>query len=482
MKEKEKEKGSGKKKAERPIRTIESIVLLLAVVVLILLNARKFGIGTGLSVLSAAMLCGAYAMLVLHISWDELVKDILRVFQIGMGAVLILLMVGFIGASWTAAGTTPMLIYYGLKLVSPGVFLVVAFLLCAVMGMATGSAWAIIGSVGLALFGVGQGLGIPAAPAAAAIATGAYVGDKWSPFSDVPNLNAAITRGNSFDVFKSMLPTEIPSLLLTSVIYGIMGLQYAGGTFDSSGVTKIMNALDGVYHWNILLLVPPIIVVVFAALKYPVIPVLTASSLSAVIMAVVFQGQSGSKAFNVLYSGVAADTGNAAIDKLLSGGGLTNMMGLLLIIFCAFIFAGIIERMGLLNNLLEGLTALAKNRGLLVLSSLCTSVLSVYLTASVYVASILNTRVWKDTYKKSNMSSLMLARTMSAGMSNWGMLVPWSGGAAVVAGAFDVGWWEYAPFCFSIWFSMLFVLLWGFTGKFITPLEADEKIQITENV
>lgn len=465
------------KKAERKLSFVEGIVLLFVVIGVIFLNAMKFKIGTGLSVLSVAMILGAYGMLALRISWDDMMAEILKVFQNGMGAVMILLMVGFIGGSWTASGTTPMLIYYGLELISPSVYLIVAFLLCAVLGMATGSAWAIISSVGLALMGVAQGLGVPVAPAAAAIAGGAYVGDMWSPFSDVPNLAAACTRGTSFDVFKALNPVQIPALLVTVVLYGILGIKYAGGAFDNAAVVEIQTALSDVYNWNILLLLPLVIVIGGVALKFPIIPTLIVSSLVAVVEGVVFQGMAGPAAFNVLYSGVVANTGNAAIDDLLSGGGLSSMMSLILTIFCAFSFAGIVERVGLLKVVVGGLAEKTNSRGMTILLSMVSGIASVYLTASVYVAEILNCRIWNEAYKKQGMSTLMNARVQNAGMSNWGMIVPWSGGVAVMANCFGLTWTQYAPFLFMTWACMFFTVLWGFTGKFMIELEEDEKVQ-----
>lgn len=466
-----------KKRTERKIGFGEAIGLLLAVIVVIFLNAIVFKIGTGLSVLSVAMIVAAYGMLVLGIPWDDMNTDILKVFQNGMGAVMILLMVGFIGGSWTASGTTPMLIYYGLELISPAVYLIVAFLLCAVLGICTGSAWAIISSVGLALMGVAHGLGVPVAPAAAAIAGGAYVGDMWSPFSDVPNLAAACTRGTSFDVFKAMFPTQIPAIVVSVILYGVLGIKYASGSFDNAAVVEIQTALSDVYNWNILLLLPLVIVIGGVALKFPIIPTLVISSLVAVVEGAVFQGMSGTAAFNVLYNGVTAATGNEAIDSLLSGGGLTSMMSLILTIFCAFAFAGIIERVGVLKVVLGGVAEKVKSRGMIILASMISGIASVYLTSSVYVAEILNCRVWNVAYKKQGMSTLMNARVQNGGMSNWGMIVPWSGGVAVMANCFGLTWTQYAPFLFCTWASMFFIVLWGFLGKFMIPLEEDEVVE-----
>ncbi len=469
-----------KEKVERKLGFVEALILLLILIAIIFCNAIVLKIGTGLSILSVAMVLGAYGMLALHIPWDRIQASILKVISNGMGAILILLMVGFIGSSWTASGTTPMLIYYGLDMISPGMYMIVAFLLCMIMGMATGSAWAIMTSVGLALMGVAQGLGIPTAPAAAAIAMGSYIGDMWSPFSDVPNLTAACTRGTSFDVFKAMMPTMVPSVLVTIAVYGILGIRYASGSFDNSAILEIQNALTDVYSWNVLLLLPMIIVIGGVAIKKPVIPTLIVSSLVAVAEGVIFQGMDPVKAFNVLYSGVTANTGIEAIDALLSGGGLSNMMSMILIIFCAFIFAGVIDSIGLLKVLLSDLANRDMKPSTLIYTTIVTSIGCVYLTGSVYVSQILNFSIWNDAYKRKGMSTMMNGVVVTGCCDNWGMIVPWSAGTAVMLTTFGVTWTQYAPYLITTWAVILFNILFAALGKFTVPIHPDELEEATQ--
>lgn len=470
-----------KGKRKRSLTRAEAIFLLLVIIVVIFTNSIYLKLGTGMSVLSVAIILAIYSMIFLDISWDDIMNDILNVFQTGMGAILILLMVGLIGSSWTVSGTVPMLINYGLELISPKAFLVISYLLCGVLGIATGSAWAIIGSVGLALMGVGQGLGVPAAQAGAAIAIGAYIGDMWSPFSDVPNLTAASTTGNSFDIFKVLIPNVLPSIIISVIFFTFLGFTGAASTnFDNRGILEIQNALSQVYNWNILLIIPPIIVIAGAIMKYPTIPVLTLSALVAVLEAVFIQKVPFSEAFNSLYVGTSSELGNPAIDKLLTGGGLTNMMDLILIIFCAFIFAGILESSGLINVLLGDLSKRVKHQHTIIIASLLTSILTVYLTASVYVAVIINARVWNKIYLDNNMSTLNNARVLAGGMSNWGLMVPWSGGAAVMMSTFGLSWYQYAPYMITTYVSMLLIIIFGVTKKFIIP-PLEEEVKIAEN-
>ena len=212
-----------KKRASRKLKFIEALVLLFILVSFLIWCSIFAKVPTGMAILTCGIIAAIYGMFILNITWNDMLEEIMKVFKVGMGAVLILLMVGLISGSWLSSGTTPLLIYYGLQIISPAMFLMVAFIVTAVAGMATGSAWAIIGSFGIALMGVATGLGIPTPIAAAAICAGSYLGDKWSPLSDVTNLASAVTEGTSFDLFATMIPTALPGVIGAIIIYGIMG-------------------------------------------------------------------------------------------------------------------------------------------------------------------------------------------------------------------------------------------------------------------
>lgn len=467
--------GEKKEKVSRKLGFLEAMVLLIILVSFLIWCALFAKVPTGMAILTCGIIAATYAMLVLNTKWDDMLEDIMKVFKVGMGAVLILLMVGLISGSWLSSGTTPLLIYYGLNLINPAMYLVAAFVITGIASMATGSGWAIIGSFGIALMGVAVGLGIPIPIAAAAICAGSYLGDKWSPLSDVTNLSSSVTGGTSFDLFATMIPTALPGVIGAIIIYGIMGVKYAGGAVDSSLIDPILLGLTGAYKFTPLLLIPPILVIVLASMKKPILPVLILGVFSGSFFAVVTQGMSVSKSLKVLYSGYVASTGDKAIDKLLTGGGLSSMMALILIIFCAFIFAGIIEQMGMLDVILLKLSSLTNNRGNLVLVSVVTTILGVYLSSSVYVTTIVNGRMWNPAYKKAGLHPQILARTLAEAGSQTGAIVPWSGGALVMLNAFGVQWYEYTPYLFNFWISVACVILFGYIGKFMKKYNQAEE-------
>ncbi|MEG2097369.1 MAG: Na+/H+ antiporter NhaC family protein [Pseudoflavonifractor sp.] len=465
--------GKVKETAARKLKFAEALAFLMFFIVFLIWAATKAKIPTGMAVLLCGVTAGAYGMFVLRISWDVFFDSIQKVFMRGIGAILILLFVGIIIGSWLVAGTTPMLIYYGLKIISPSAFLALAFLLCSIVSMATGSGWSIMGSFGIALMGVAIGLGISPALAGAAIASGSYVGDKLSPFSDVPNLNSALTHGTAFDICKAEIPSSIPGIVVSVVIYLVMGMRYSGGEMDYSLITPILEGLENTYHFTPLLLLPAILVIVAGVLKWPVLPSLFASGLLGGLCGMIFQGQSFSVVCKIMYSGFTSNTGLESIDKLLSGGGLNSMLSLILTIMCAFMFAGIIDEMGLLNVLLDKVSRMASRRGNLILASVLTTILGTYMTSSVYVTCIMNSRVWGEAYDRAGLDRIHLAAVLTEAGSPSGLLVPWSGGALLMMSLFGLQWWEYTPYLFYFWVSIALVVAYGYMGKFLV-LRKDE--------
>lgn len=454
-------------KEKKQISFNESIILLLSFVCVLMWGALIGKIPTGMSILLCAMIASTYGMCILRFQWDEILKGILRVFSLGMPAVLILFMVGLITASWLASGTTPILIYWGLKILNPSIFLVAAFLITAIASVAIGSAWAIIGTFGVALMGISEGIGIPSGVAVGAIVAGSYLGDKWSPLSDSANLAAAVAGQDVFHLFKSMISTTGLGAIGALIIYGIMGLNYGSNSaIDISSIHTIIDGLAGAYNFNILLVLPPLVVIYLAARKKPILPVLMIGVMTGAISGVVFQNIPTNKMLNILYSGYSSATGIEGIDQLLSGGGLKSMMGLILIIFCAFIFAGSVEVIGILDSILDKLTKLTQSGGSLVLTSLITSVLTVYLSSSVYVSLILNGRMYVSAYERVGLHKVNLSRTIVEAASYSGAYVPWSGGALLVLGTLGLKWTEFVPYLFNHWISMLLVVIFAFIVKF----------------
>ena len=420
-------------RTERKVNLAEAIILLAIFVIIMIYGALWGGFPTAMSVVYCAIVAGIYGCAVLHISWEKMFNNALSVVQSAMPAMYFLMLTGFVSASWIASGTIPYMIYLGLEIISPQIFLFTAFLLCFIASMATGSSWAIVSSVGLALGAIATGLGIPLPIAVGAIVSGAFCGDKWSPLSDTPNLAAAVSGQNILKVFTNLISTSGFGSIIAALIFLVQGfLLHASGTSSLSDVTSLTQQLSELFNFNIFLLVPLIFVIVLCVMKLPPLPVVAGGVAIGMIEALIFQGVTFSEITNIVWSGYVSDSGNEVIDSLLTRGGCTSLSELLLLLFMAFVFAGFLNEMGVLDVIADRITRVIKGTGSLVLCSLLTSVLGVFLSASVYVSIILNTQMYDKAYRKAGLDRVNLSRTTLEGTAMWGGMIPYSGGGVLV--------------------------------------------------
>ena len=321
------------------------IIALIPLIVTLLL----FGVGFGVYKIKApALLITASCFtgcigLFLGFTWKEMQKGIVDSLYKALPAYLIILCVGILIGSWIASGTIPMIIYYGLILISPKYFLVTACFVCTVTSLATGTSWGTIGTLGVAFIGIAMSLGVPLGPAAGAIVAGAYFGDKMSPFSDVAILAPVTAGANLFDHIKHMMWSATPAWIIGMVVYFIVGLSYGGGNVESKEMTIITNTIKENFNFNILILLPMIIVFYWAFTKKPSVPGMLISSFVAGILAIIFQKASIAELASAMNSGYQAHTGVEMVDKLLSQGGMMSIMEILLVAFTAFCLGGIMQ-------------------------------------------------------------------------------------------------------------------------------------------
>lgn len=470
-------------RTERKVNLAEAIILLAIFVIIMIYGALWGGFPTAMSVVYCAIVAGIYGCAVLHISWEKMFNNALSVVQSAMPAMYFLMLTGFVSASWIASGTIPYMIYLGLEIISPQIFLFTAFLLCFIASMATGSSWAIVSSVGLALGAIATGLGIPLPIAVGAIVSGAFCGDKWSPLSDTPNLAAAVSGQNILKVFTNLISTSGFGSIIAALIFLVQGfLLHASGTSSLSDVTSLTQQLSELFNFNIFLLVPLIFVIVLCVMKLPPLPVVAGGVAIGMIEALIFQGVTFSEITNIVWSGYVSDSGNEVIDSLLTRGGCTSLSELLLLLFMAFVFAGFLNEMGVLDVIADRITRVIKGTGSLVLCSLLTSVLGVFLSASAYVSIILNTQMYDKAYRKAGLDRVNLSRTTLEGTAMWGGMIPYSGGGVLVLAATGVAAWTYLPYCYGTWISMLLTVIWAFTRnkRFLPTAKYDENLEPVE--
>ena len=286
--------------------------------------------------------------------WPSIEQGVFHVIHVSLPSVSVLITVGMIIGVWIASGTVPTLIYYGLTILSPEIFLAAAMILCSVVSISLGTSWGTVGTVGLALMGIGAGFGIPMYWTAGAVVSGAFFGDKISPLSDTTNLAPAVTGTNLFDHIKNMMPTTVPAMLVALVIYTVVGFTLIDSQQTSfETIQAITGALQANFWISPLLLLPAALVIFLAVRKYPPIPSLFAGVVVGGLMAVAFQGAGMHDVFQFANSGYSIATGVSEIDSLLNRGGVQSMMWTISLVLIALGFGGALEKTGCLETIIN---------------------------------------------------------------------------------------------------------------------------------
>lgn len=398
--------------------------------------------------------------------WEDISKDIVYGGQTAIQPVLILMLIGTVIGSWIGSGTVPFIIYWGLKLISPSLFLVTGTIICMITALATGSSWSTIGTVGVALVGVGAGLGINPAMTAGAIVSGAYFGDKMSPLSDTTNLAPAVAEADLFDHIKSMFYTSIPGIVITLIIYGIMGAKFAGQTVDVSQINLTLNALSTNFNLNIVVVLPAVLVIILAMKKVPALATVIISALFASLIAIVFQGESVTSVTTFMDTGFVSKTGIADIDILLTRGGLQNMMWTSSLGLIGITYGCILEKSKVLEVFLDKLKALTRTTGTLVLTTVLSLIGLNFATASQFLTIVLGGRMFISAYKEKDLLPQTLSRTIEDAGTITSPLVPWGLCGVFVTGTLGVPTLQYAPYAIFCWIVPIIAVIYGFTGLF----------------
>lgn len=413
--------------------------------------------------------------------WRDMEDGIFKVIFIGLQSVGILMIVGMIVGTWILSGTVPMMIYYGLMLITPSLFLVVAMLICAIVSLATGTSWGTTGTLGIALVGIGAGLGVPMHMVGGAVVSGAFFGDKMSPLSDTTNLAPAVCGTDLFSHIRNMMATTVPAMLVSLVLYFIIGMNYTSDAMDAQGIEIYTTKIAETFYLSPFLLLPALVVIGLAMKKFPAIPTLFAGVITGSLVAIIAQGASIHEVFVAMQSGYVSDTGIATVDKLLTKGGIQSMMWVTSLMLIALGFGGILERTRSLEVILNNILSRVKGRFGLIASSIGVAVGTNLVAGDPYLSIALPGRMFSPAYRGAGLSTKNLSRSIEDGGTLMSPLIPWNAGGAYVTGVLGIETVVYAPFAFACWLSPLFGLIWAATGKFIPKASQEEKNEWVNN-
>ncbi|AEE92004.1 Na+/H+ antiporter NhaC [Tepidanaerobacter acetatoxydans Re1] len=449
----------------------EAVIAMILVIVLILISIR-----TAL-VLETALVFGAAAAaliaMYLGYSWEDIEQGMLDGIRNGLGACIILIVIGMVVGTWILGGTIQTMIYYGLKLLTPQIFLPVGFMLCSLTSLLIGSSFGTIATMGIVLMGVAEGLSIPRAITAGAIVCGAMFGDKVSPLSDSTNLTAAMTGTKLFDHVRSMLYVSGPGAIICLLIYTLIGRNYAvAGNVDFGTVESILTTLSSNFNLSIMTLIPPAIVIILSVLKLPAIAALMISFISAGALSIFTQGASLAGIIEVGANGFISNTGHELIDKLLTQGGINSMMSTVAIIMAGTAMGGILEKCGILQVLLENLMKHIKKPRDLILASLAGAYLMLLATGEMMVSIIVPGRTLEPAFHEMKIHTSVLSRTLETGATLMCGALPWGVASVYAQNVLNVGF-EYIPYCYLPFIAPIIAIIYAFVGFATFPAEPE---------
>jgi NhaC family Na+:H+ antiporter len=357
-----------------------------------------------------------------------------------------------------------------------------ACLVCTITSMATGTSWGTIGTLGVAFMGIAIGLGIPAGPAAGAVVAGAYMGDKLSPLSDIPNLATVVSGSNLFDHIKHMMWSAVPAWFIGLAVYGVVGLGYGQKSVSSETVKLITDTLHSHFlnrglGLNLLLLLPMAIVFLFAIAKKPTIPGMLLSSAVAAVLAVVMQRTSLVEVASAINTGYQPHTGVEMVDRLLARGGMMSMMETQLVAFTAFSFGGIMQRTGMLRVILDSIMGFCRRVWSLVLTTVATAVVSALVTGSSYLSMIIPAELLAPVYKDKGLAAKNLSRLIEESGGIIVPLIPWSMAGVYITGTIGVPTLSYLPWAIMNYAAVAILLLFGATGFTMAARKREDETQ-----
>ncbi len=467
----------------------DALIPILALIVMLAGSVFYFGdnssYGPNQIVL---MICTAIVVLIAIKNghrWQTIEKAIVKGISMAMVAILILLLVGGLIGTWILAGIVPTMIYYGLNILSPDYFYVASCLICAVVAISIGSSWTVAGTIGISLIAMAGALGLSLEITAGAIISGAYFGDKMSPLSDTTNLAPAVTGTNLFDHIQHMTWTTIPSLIIAAILFLVIGLQ-ADSSANLSDLDQTLAILQSQFNLSLWLLVPLLLVFAMAVKKVPAIATIFIGALLGGVFAVIFQSDKIitpadpelsstshvlTTVWTALFDGYQSSSGNAAIDDLLSRGGMSSMLNTIWLIITALSFGAVLELTGLLQKVVSSILSMVKSTGSLIASTVLTCIGCNILTADQYMAIVLPGRMYKVEFEKRGLDPRNLSRTLEDSATMTSALIPWNTCGAFMASTLGVATLAYLPFAFFNYLNPLISMIYGYTGFKLIPLE-----------
>ena len=400
------------------------------------------------------MLAAVFAigeLMILGFAWGDIQDAIIKKLARGFPAILILFSIGVIIGTWMVSGTIPMLIYYGIRLINPAYIYLLAFLIPIIFSTLTGTSWGSIGTIGVVIIGIAAVIGANLGITAGAIVGGAFFGDKLSPLSDTTNLAAMATDVNLYDHIRSMMVTTLPSAIIAGTIYFILGFVYppTGSEIDTQQVAPTLNAIASMFNFNGWLLIPPIIVLIGSIRKMATLPTLLTSSMSAALLALIFQPYSSTDVMAAIHKGFDTNmafwvnNAPASIHTLFTRGGLYELNEAIIFSIMVFVFIGTIDLIDAMPTIVDRVFGFIKSRSSLIVSSLFATAFTNGITSNQSATSFIIGDAFGKRYDQSGVNRKVLSRSIEDYGTMFESLVPWHATAIFLTTTLGVAYGDY---------------------------------------
>lgn len=392
----------------------------------------------------------------------------------------IILAVGMMIASFMAAGTVPAILSAGLKVITPKFFLIITFVMCMIMSVLTGTSWGTLGTIGVAMMGVGTGLGVNPAITAGAIIGGAWFGDKMSPMSDSTIMCSTITGTRLMDHIKSMMQTTIPAAIIAGILYLIIGFTTTGSSYDHTVVDEILAGLNGIFNLNIVVLLPIVVVIALIVMKKGTVVALLSGTVFASLIAILFQGYSISQLGDFLYNGFACESGSEIVDSLLQRGGMSSLLSLLAVFVSGLGLGGMLDNTGLLQPILDAIKNHTKSPRSIMIAAWVATLLCIVVIPDNNFAFVMVGTLFAPIFRAYQVHTKNLSRVLEDVGTLGSALIPHNVGAQFAAGVLGVSTMAYLPYAFLNWItpiiSLIFII---FQIKITKANPAEEHVEAT---
>jgi Na+:H+ antiporter, NhaC family len=481
-------------KGTRPVSLLTALIPIFFLIFFLTANVLIYGDrtldGSNQIVLLLAAVITSLLAVRNKIRWDSVSNSILENIGKAMPAMLILLLIGSLAGTWLLGGVVPAMIYYGLKIIHPKVFLLTAVIVCGLVSLATGSSWSTVATVGVALLGIGKALGIHEGLAAGAIISGAYFGDKMSPLSDTTNLAPAVAGTDLFTHVRYMMITTTPSLIIALLAFTIIGFFYNFGD-TSANVEGVLTSINQEFFISPVLLLIPVLLIVIIIKKISPLPALMIGTLAGGLFAVIFQPgvirqvsgmeghylvQSYKSFMQAMFGDLVIPSENAIVSGLFHTRGMAGMLNTVWLIISAMVFGGAMEAAGYLSRITRAIMSRVKSTGSLILSTICTSIFFNLTASDQYISIVVPGHMFAKSYHDRGLKPEVLSRTLEDAGTLTSVLVPWNTCGATQSRVLGVSTWTYLPYCFFNLVNPVVAVIIGYTGYKIRKLNPRERI------